>query len=113
MGLSRQVLSSRTLLPFHHRGFPQKVGIELHAQARPVRRGNHAIRISKFGAYHASAFRGARHTYSMYGAMFGVIAAKFRMLTDAAPVCVLCGQIHRFRSRAMRATRLARVTPPL
>src|SRR3954447_10594616 len=79
----------------------------------PVGNGITPLRISKFGEYHDSFLCGARHTYSMYGPMFGVEAANCRMLTEAAPVWVLCGQIHRLRLRAMRATRAAWVNPPL
>ena len=49
----------------------------------------------------------------MYGPIFGVVAANCRMFTEAAPVCVLCGQIHMFALRAIRATRAARMKPPL
>ena len=47
-------------------------------------------------------------------AMLGVDEANCRMLTEAAPVCVLCGQIHMFLAlRAILATRAARMNPPL
>src|SRR3954452_16166783 len=77
----------------------------------PVGTGITPFTISKLGAYHDSFFGAARRTYSIHGAMFGVDAANVRMFTDAAPVCVLCGQIHMFRFRAIRATLAARVNP--
>jgi hypothetical protein len=49
----------------------------------------------------------------MYGPMLGVAEANCKIFTDAAPVCVLCGQIHKFAFRAILATRAARMNPPL
>ena len=69
--------------------------------------------ISKFGVYHDSFLAGPRETYSIHGPMLGVVAANCRIFTVAAPVCVSCGQIHMFALRAIRATRAARMKPPL
>ena len=56
---------------------------------------------------------GARHGYSMNAPVFFVLDANWRMFTDEAPVCVLCGTIVRPSFSAMRATRFARISPPL
>jgi len=45
--------------------------------------------------------------------MLAVVAANCRIFTEAALVCVLCGQIHMFAFFAIRATRAARMNPPL
>jgi len=75
----------------------------------PVGTGITPLRISKFGVYQDSFFAGPRETYSIHGPMLGVVAANCRILTDAAPAWVLCGQIHILALRAMRATRAARM----
>jgi hypothetical protein len=42
--------------------------------------------MAKLGLYQDSAFASERCTYSMYGPILGVDAAKWRMLTLAAPL---------------------------
>src|SRR5205814_1769795 len=69
--------------------------------------------IRKSGVYHVGFCCGARQGYSMYGPVFFVHEANWRMFTDVAPVCVLWGTIVRPSFSAMRATRLARIRPPL
>src|SRR6266700_3202410 len=91
----------------------RKSGSNCRPSPWPVGTGITPFLISKFGVYQDSFLAGPRETYSMYGPIFGVVAANCNMLTEAAPVWVLWGQIHRFCLRAMRATRAARMKPPL
>ena len=43
----------------------------------------------------------------------GVVAANCKIFTEAALVCVLCGQIHMSALRVIRDTRAVRMNPPL
>src|SRR6266702_1935706 len=93
--------------------FLTKSGSNSTPRPWPVGTGITPFLIWKFGVYQDSFLAAARDTYSMYGPTLGVVAANCRMLTLAAPVWVLCGQIHMLAVRAMRATRAARMKPPL
>src|SRR3954454_18684093 len=65
----------------------------------PVGTGMAPFLMMNCGEYHDSGFCGLRQTYSMYGPVPFVLDANCRMLTDAEPVCVLCGTIHRLAFR--------------